>query len=335
MKQADIQTPTTSYVVKYPEFVELTNTQIDKCFWTSTEIKVKKDIQDLRVNLPPTDQHGVLSVLALFVKYELFVGGEYWLTRVFQNFPIPEIQRMASCFGSIELNVHAPFYDQINQVMGLSSDEFYDAWRDDPVLVDRMDFIDNLVNCEDDALSVAGFTFIEGAVLYSSFAFLKHYQNNGKNFMMNVVRGVNQSAIDENLHAIGGALIFRKLIQQQERTPEEMANLEFQIRTLAKKVYEHEARVIERIFEKGPISGVTAHQLEEFGKSRVNICLENLGFEKMYKVTYNPIADWFYDALNNYQFNDFFTAPGREYVRHWGESAFGDYWTNKVWESKV
>lgn len=326
MKLAGIQKPTESYVVKYPEFNELCDTQIEKCFWTHSEIKVEKDLQDLRVNLSESEKHGLLTVLKLFVKYELFVGNEYWLGRVLKKFPIPEIQRMASCFGHIELNVHAPFYNKINEVLGLATDEFYSEYVDDPILKSRMDFIGEIISSKDDALSIAAFTFIEGAVLYSSFAFLKHFQNNGKNLMMNVVRGVNQSAIDENLHSIGGAMIYRTLIAQQERTEEEISELQKEIALIAQKVYEHEAQIIQKIFEKGEILGITVLQMEEFVKSRVNICLENLDCPKMFEIKYNPIGEWFYDALNKYQFNDFFTATGREYVKDWDEDSFGLCW---------
>lgn len=333
MKQANIQTPTNSYVIKYPEFIALCEAQSDKAYWTATEIKVEKDLQDLRVNLTDSERHGVLTVLKLFLKYELFVGNEYWLGRVFNKFPVPEIQRMAAVFGSVELGVHAPFYNKINEVLGLATDEFYESYVQDPVLKERMDFIEGLVRCEDDALSVAGFSFIEGAVLYTSFAYIKHFQNNGKNRMMNTVRGVNQSAIDENLHAIGGAAIFRTLIREQERTEEEISELEGKIRAIGFKVFEHESRICTKIFEKGAIGGITQHQLEEFGKSRVNICMENLGFSKIFDVKYNPIADWFYDALNKYQYNDFFTSTGREYVRDWNLDAFGECWRNAKDES--
>lgn len=328
MKQANIQTPTDSYVVRYPEIIALCETQSDKTYWTASEIKVEKDVQDLRVNLTDAERHGVLTVLKLFLKYELFVGNEYWLGRILKRFPVQEVQRMAAVFGFVELGVHAPFYNKINEVLGLATDEFYESYMQDPVLKERMEFIDGLVNCDDDALSLAGFSFIEGAVLYSSFAFIKHFQNNGKNLMMNVVRGVNQSAIDENLHAIGGAALFRTLIQEQERSESEVSKLEEKIKTLGVKIYEHESQICKKIFERGSISGITQHQLEEFVKSRVNICMENLGFSQIFEVKYNPIADWFYDALNKYQYNDFFTSTGREYVRDWSLDAFGECWRN-------
>lgn len=42
----------------------------------------------------------------------------------------------------------------------------------------------------------------------------------------------------------------------------------------------------------------------------------------MYDVTYNPIAEWFYDGINNFQFNDFFSGVGASYNRSWIESEF-------------
>ena len=146
MQKAKIQTETESYVTHYPEFIHLADTQIEKCFWTHSEIKVEKDIQDLMVNLSEPEKHGVLTVLKLFLKYELFVGKEYWLDRVMKKYPRPEIERMAACFGNVELNVHAPFYNKINEVLGIATDEFYSSYVNDPILKDRMDFIDELVN---------------------------------------------------------------------------------------------------------------------------------------------------------------------------------------------
>ena len=317
-----IKTKTDSYVIRYPEFNKLSDTQLEKCFWTHGEIKVEKDKQDLLTELTESELHAVVTALKLFTKYEVKVGSDYWLGRVFNTFPIPEIQRMASCFGNVELNVHAPFYSKINEVLGLATDEFYTSYVDDPVLKQRIDFIDALVNVEDDAQSVACFSIVETAILYTSFALFKHFQSNGKNLLMSLVRGINQSAIDENLHGIGGAGIYKLCIEQENRTPEEMEKLANNIYKAAQAVYEHEELIIAMFFSKGRIGGITEHQMQEFAKSRINVALENLGLNKLFEVKYNPIADWFYDGLNKFQFNDFFTSVGREYTRDWDADGF-------------
>src|SRR3546814_20157290 len=95
-------------------------------------------------------------------------------------FPRPEIQRMASVFGMFELNVHAPFYDKINKTLSLDNEEFYNGYVHNETLKKRMEFIDSLVNHHDDLVSLGCFSLIEGAVLYSSFAFIKHFKTRGK-----------------------------------------------------------------------------------------------------------------------------------------------------------
>ena len=75
-------------------------------------------------------------------------------------------------------------------------------------------------------------------------------------------------------------------------------------------------------FAEGKIDGITEHQLDNFVQSRVNECLKELGFKKMFDVSYNPIAEWFYKAINDYSFNDFFSGMGSQYHRNWDETAF-------------
>src|SRR5690606_21347708 len=98
----------------YPEAVAYADAQ-NSVYWKFDEIKVEKDVQDIRVNLSEAERQGVLYVLKLFTKYELIIGNEYWGGRVAKRFPRPEIQRMASAFQFFELNVHAPFYHEIDE----------------------------------------------------------------------------------------------------------------------------------------------------------------------------------------------------------------------------
>ena len=157
-----------------------------------------------------------------------------------------------------------------------------------------------------------------------------HYQSEGKNKLMNVVRGINFSVRDENLHSMAGAWAFKlKMKEKQEAWKKQGYDVEKLVKVILEKIsetedllVEHEDAIIDKIFEKGDIPGITSHQLKQFVRSRVNECRKQLGLEKKYDVKYNPIADWFYKGINNYQFNDFFSGQGREYNRNWDESAF-------------
>lgn len=320
-KITKIQTHQPAYVFEYPQFAEMADSQL-ACFWPWDEIDVSKDKQALLTEMSDSERHGVVTALKLFTKYEIFVGNEYWLDRVMKKFPRPEIQRMAAAFGHVELNSHAPFYDQINKELGLSTEEFYNSYVEDDTLRERMEFIDQLVASDDDALSLAGFSIVEGAVLYSSFAFLKHFQSCGKNKLTNICRGINMSVIDESLHSVGGAELCKQLVKELSYTEKEREVFENKVYALAETIKEHEFRIVDMLFEKGKIEGITDIQMKHFVESRVNTCLQQLGLNKLYDVKYNPVAEWFYKGINNYQFNDFFSGVGREYERNWDESGF-------------
>jgi ribonucleoside-diphosphate reductase beta chain len=322
-----IKTHTESYVLKdYPEAVNYAAKQ-NSVFWLHDEVKVEKDKQDLLVNMTPSEYHGVITVSKLFTKYELFVGNEFWGDIIAKRYPRPEIQRMANAFAFFELNVHAPFYAKLNDELGLSTDEFYTSYVEDPVLLDRINFIDSVVESEDELLSLAGFSMIEGAVLYSSFAYLKHFQSQGKNKLLNLVRGINFSVRDENLHSEGGAWLFKTVLSELELDEAAKHNLNIKIRELAWQIFAHESRIIDMIFEKGAIDGINPDDMKIFVRSRINICLDNLGMDKIFTITDNPIAEWFYDGINNYQFNDFFSGIGNQYNRNWEKLGF-------VWRGK-
>lgn len=310
-----------------PEPVEFADQQL-KVFWLPDEIKVEKDVQDVLVNFTEAEKHAVITTLKLFSIYETHAGSEYWGGRFKDMFDSAEFHRMASVFSMFELAVHAPFYNKINQLLHIDTPEFYMSYLDNPVLKERVAHIGEIIDHPDDLISLAAFSMVEGVILYSSFAFLKHYQSQGKNKLMNIVRGINFSVRDENMHSQGGAWAFKYKLEQlkSELSPEAFElhkiAIDHQVREVARKIYEHECQIIAMLFEKGDIKGITAHQLENFVQSRVNECLKNLGFGKEYDVKYNPISEWFYKGINDYTFNDFFSGMGNQYHRNWDSSAF-------------
>jgi len=317
---------TDSLEVVYPWADDFTKMQLS-VFWLPHEIKVEKDIQDIKVNMTEAEKHGVITVLKLFTLYELKAGAEYWTGRFKRRFKRPEFQEMGTVFGAFELAVHKKFYQEINKQLHLHTDEFYGSYVNDPVLKSRMDFIDRAISSPDDLVSLAVFSMIEGAILYSSFAFLKHFQSQGKNKMLNVVRGINFSVRDENIHALAGARCFKELKKEMAElmTEDRSAELEETIIAAARELLEHEFRIVDMIFEKGTIDGITSKQLKNFVESRINECLVSLGYKKIFDVTYNPIAGWFYKAISDFVFNDTFSGVGSSYHRNWDETSF-------IWE---
>lgn len=321
-----IQTQKHEFTVDYPEALDFADKQ-SKVFWPHDEVKVHKDKHDILVNMSEAERHGTIATLKLFTKYEQIIGDEFWLNFVMKKFPrAGDIQPMAAMFGAMELQVHGRFYSKLNEELGLATDEFYKEYLDDPELKQRIDFLGDTLSNKDDLRALGGFTFGEGAILYSSFAFLKHFQSQGKNKLLNVVSGINFSARDENLHAEAAAWLFRtlksELKEAGEIDEEYEKGLEVDIYKAANTVLEHEKLIIKKIFAKGKIEGVTETQLEHFAQSRINLCLRNLGYENLFKVEYNPIADWFYKGINGYQMTDFFSSQGNQYQRNWDINGF-------------
>lgn len=312
-----IKDVTDSVVVKYHKPIEFATKQLE-VFWTADEIDVSKDVQSILVDMTEAEKHGVLSTLRLFTLYELRAGGDYWGDRYVRIFPRHEFRRMASVFSMFELAVHSPFYAKLNEALNVSTDDFYTSYVDTPILKTRMEYIDGCINDPDDLFSIGVFSMVEGAILYSSFAFLKHFQANGKNKLNNVNRGIAFSVRDENYHSIGGAWSFRQLAEEttlSSRVRERLIRAACTIR-------EHEQQIVSMIFEKGNIEGITAKQLNDFVDHRLDLCLNNLGIESIFKPHESVIASWFYKDINNFSFNDFFAGQGKEYTRNWSENAF-------------
>jgi ribonucleoside-diphosphate reductase beta chain len=313
---AQIFTYKEEYVMDYPWAVELAEQQQD-ILWTEKEIAVEKDIQDIKVNMTKAEAHGVITTLKLFTLYELKAGVDYWGGKVMKMCPRPCIQRLASTISFTEMGIHAPFYNKLNEALNLNTPEFYLSYKDDPVLEERMKFVGECIADDNPLVSVGAFSMVEGAVLYSAFAFLMHFQSAGKNKLNNVVRGIKFSVRDENIHALAGASLFRQIqIETEVKTPVE------ELQRVAQQIQEHEHLIIDKIFELGDMEGITPKQMKIFVNHRLNLCLANLGLDPMFNEENNVIKEWFYDGINAVQLHDFFNGIGSEYNRDYDESAF-------------
>ena len=321
-----IQTPTDSYVRHYPRIVELANKQLEEQLWFSSEMVVELDRMQLLYELTPEQLHAVKTVLTFFVRYELSVG-DMW-KKVAELFPRPEVQLAASVVECVERAVHAEFYNQPNQQLGLDTDEHYLAYTKDPELLERAQWIGKLLSDkEDPILGVITFSMIETAILFSSFAILKSFQSNGYNLIPVIARGTNQSAIDEDLHGMITAEIIntyyselgKKLVDDGTRYPK--------IVEAVKYAYEHECRIIDIAIPEDTFNGVAKQEYKEFVKKRLNTYLTRIQLPEMFEVGECSITEWF--ELNTYAYKvvDFFTPGiGMEYESSWDETGFVKGW---------
>ena len=324
--KTQIETPTDSYTRHYPRIVELANKQLEEQLWFSSEMVVELDRMQLLYELTPEQLHAVKTVLTFFVRYELNVG-DMW-RKIAELFPRPEVKLAASVIECVERAVHAEFYDQPNKQLGLDTDEHYLAYTKDPELLERATWLGGLLNDEKDPiLGVIIFSMTETALLFSSFAILKSFQSNGYNLIPVIVRGTNQSAIDEDLHGMISAEIINtyyaelgvRLLDDPVRYPK--------IVEAVKYAYEHECILIDIAIPGDTFNGVAKQEYKEFVKKRLNTYMERLNLPPVFVVGECAITEWF--ELNTYAYKvaDFFTpGMGMEYESSWDETAFVAGW---------
>lgn len=315
-----IMTKTDSLVVCYPQAHHYQDLQ-QAGFWTANEVNLEKDIQPLLTELSEAEKHGILTVLKLFTSYETRAD-EFWSDVIKTMFPRPEIMELAALNSAVELSVHRRVYDKLNKLLNVSSDEFYESYKQTSSMKERMDFLDKYLTEGADLEKIAAFCFAEGAVLFSSFAFLMSFRANGNNKLPNIGLAIKFSARDEDIHNQAASWLFQTLKFELEDLGENFDDLEGIVIEMAEQVREHEYEIMSEVFTKGRIEGITEIQMQHFIDSRLNVVMKRMGFTPLYGVKYNPIADWFDKIVESYQYVDFFAGQGSSYSRGWDTQGF-------------
>lgn len=325
-KLTHIQTKDESFVVEYPESVDMMRGQ-QETFWIFDETQPQKDKHCLMVEMTPAERHGVITVLKTFTLMEKIIGEDFWLNFVCKNFPREaDIIPMAMFYSAVEMGCHMPFYRLINEEMNLSTYEFYDEYLHDEAMHGRIESMMNTLAHKDPLRTIGGFAFFEGAILFSSFAFLKGFQTNGNNKIVNIVAGINMTCRDEMRHCDTAAWLYKTLKQQQLDAgiidDAFVKELEADIIKAGHDVYEHELILLEKIFEEGEIDGINKDDIAAFVRHRVNYCLQKLDIAPIFDESYNPIAKNFYASITGYSSTDFFSSQGNQYKRGWNVKSF-------------
>lgn len=320
-----LETPKETYTVDYPRLIELAQLQ-QNIIWFAEETGAEKDEHDVRVKMTAGERHGLTTCLKLFTKYELMLGGEeFWGGKISKMFPRPEVARLAATNSFVELGVHAPFYDLINKSLNIATDEFYNSWKEDPILCSRIAEINRYADSDNPFHVTAGFAFMEGVVLFSNFAFIKGFSKS--ELIPHVVAGIDASAKDENYHSIASATLYRILRAEYERDGERppggFEQLEQDVYAIAKTTYEHESQIVDLIFAEGGIRHVTKEQILEFVRNRIDAVLGYLGHAPLYGDPDGEIAEWFYNQISTFKLSDFFAATQLQYTRNISTHALG------------
>ena len=309
---------------EYPEYYIEGWLKQAQAFWLHTEIPMSGDVKDWNEKLTPEEKHLVGNILLGFAQTECAVS-DYWTQKVVSWFPKHEIQQMAMMFGSQE-TIHAVAYSYLNETLGL---ENFEAFLHEPATAERFD---NLVayNGTDPigiGRSLAIFSaFAEGVSLYSAFAVLYSFQ------LRNLLKGIGQqmkwSVRDESLHSRMGCQLFRHMCDENKELLEDCRE---DIILAAETMVDLEEKYIDKMFEKGDVEGISAHDVKQFIRKRTNEKLTELGYLDLgsyfsYEEDSAGNLDWFYHLTGGHTHTDFFAIRPTDYSKANEGEDFEDIW---------
>lgn len=317
MIKTQIETPTKSYVIRYPSAVQAAIQQ-QQVFWAAEKMGVAADEQDFRTKLTDKEHFAVLTLQSILTQYELMIGGtEMWGGKIAKMFPRPEIQRMCSEFSHAELCSHAPFYKIGNEVLNRDNDEFYLSCQNIPELASHIEYLEAKASSKNPLEVTAALTFLEGVVLFTAFAYFKSFNTNGYNMIPHFVAGIDASAKDENFHAMGSAWLYNtcKLEREQAGLDTHYDGL---IKDLALDAYNHECAIIDLIYSSGnqEMRTINKEDLKHFVRDRINVVCSYLNHPPIFDQEKGVISDWFYSNLSSYKYSDFFASTQVQYIKN-------------------
>mgnify|MGYP003439983620 FL=1 len=295
---------------EYPQFYEFYRNQ-QLVHWTKDEINLGQDVQDWSMHLTQNEKDVIGGILKGFTQMEILVG-DYW-RKVAEWFPKPEIAMMASAFSYFE-SIHMDNYAMINEQLQLDD---FSAFLYDTATKEKLDYFierPEIRSKEEIAKSIAIFSaFAEGCLLFSSFAVLLSFQK--ENLMKGVGQIVSFSIRDENSHSQGGIYLFNKIIEEY---PEIKEQIKDDILNAAIICYQLEEQFLNNLFKTGNIRTLTKEELLNFVKDRLNLKLQELGYEKIFEVNKELLQNisWFGSLSSGREFGDFFATRVSEYSQN-------------------
>lgn len=315
------------YDPKYPWALEAID-ESEASHWRWNQTHIDNDYHDLTTKLTEQELHGIQEVLRPFTRYETEIGENYWQGIVSTVFPHPEIKMMCSRFAYEEFGIHARAYAAINDVLGELDEDHMTAWKEDPNLVKRMKFISDAAilpkdyNAIDVLKSLGAFILVEGMVLSASFAFIKHFKSNGKNLVGGIVEAINYSLQEEIRHYTVGAKLFTTLKEQAQLTNDENKNLNKFILKLIDKTKGHEEIIINKLFSKGRIIGITSHQLVNFVHNQGVRLLDLMQVDNDLEELPTEIEKWYWTNISGIKLGDFFAVQSTAYNHNYIKGRF-------------
>lgn len=277
--------------------------------------EISNDVQEYNTVLTEEEKSLVKNAMLAISQIEVESVKMFW-ARIGDWLPKPEVSMVGSTLAENEVT-HFESYSLLLEKLGLN-DEFEKLLQND-VIQDRVNYLTKYLKGSGDNIKefrvlqlVLFALLVENTSLFGQFYVLKSFRKN-KNLLKGIDSIVLATQQDEMVHALFGVELINII---KEENPD-WFNDDFyhKIYRACKKAYDAEEKIIDWMFEKGDLPFITALEVKEFIKQRINISLEMMGGLPIF----NPNQDilektkWFDVESSGYVRNDFFNTKSRNY----------------------
>lgn len=299
---------------EYPELYEYVDA-IRHSYWLHTEFNYTADIQDYHTNLSSAEITTIENSLLAVAQSEVAVNA-YW-GDVAKLFPKPEIAAVGSTFAESEVR-HADAYAHLIEILGLN--EKFVHLIEVPVIRERVDIMDNALermrhisDKKQYMHTVMLFSlFVEQVSLFSQFLVILSF-NKHRNILKGVSNVAEATSKEEQIHTMFGIDLINVL---REEHPEWFdKEVEDVMVNACKEAAVAEFNIIDWIFGEGDLDFITADDVKEFVKDRVNRCFTAIGMDKLYETddTILDKTEWFDNEVIATKHVDFFNKRSINY----------------------
>jgi ribonucleoside-diphosphate reductase beta chain len=317
--------------ISFPWAIESCEAQ-HKMHWMPYEIDLMADLNEFYNEISDSERKILIQILRFFTQVDVEVARCYvdYYLKIFQ---CPEIRMMLLSFASME-TIHVLAYSFLITSLRLPDSE-YSAFLEYEEMVAKYNYMQsfNVNDPQGIALTLALVSgFIEGLVLFSSFAILLYFSLLRGNYKKSCLKGLGQiisfSIRDETLHCLSIIKLYHTFVKENEDKIDKK-KLHDDIYTNCKILIEQEMRFIDLAFQAGELEHLKTYDLKEYIKYLADIRLKQLGLAPLFNITVNPLT-WMDSILFPREIANFFEVTPTGYTKgHFLEENIDeDFWND-------
>lgn len=284
--------------------------------WTPEEFNFINDYHQFKTVLTDEERVIMTNTLSAIAQIEIAVK-KFW-SRLGDNLPHPSLTDMGIVMAAIEV-IHNKAYEKLLDTLQLQ-DSFEQNLKID-IVNGRVTYLRKYLNKvytndkKQYVYALILFTlFVENVSLFSQFYIILWF-NRHKNVLKDTAQQVQYTKNEELIHAQIGTKVINSI---REEYPEIFDDeLETRIRHEAEEAFKAESNIIDWMLGEYCEPNLSAPVLKEYVKNRINESLHGIGFEPLFELDSELIAqtEWMIEDTELNAMTDFFHKRPTEYAK--------------------